>query len=71
VQHRRLTEEELARRLARGGMPTPYADFLASLDKRIADASEARLTKEVLRMAGQEPGSFEQFVIEAQSAWRR
>jgi ergot alkaloid biosynthesis protein len=71
VKHRRLTEEELARRLASAGIPTPYADFLASLDKKIAGGSEARLTKEVLRIAGQEPGSFEQFVIDAQFAWRR
>jgi ergot alkaloid biosynthesis protein len=71
VQHRWLTEEELARRLAKGGMAAPYAHFLASLDKRIAGGSEARLTKEVLRITRQKPGSFEQFVNEAQSAWRR
>lgn len=71
VQHRRLTEEELARRLASAGMPPPYAQFLASLDKQIAGGSEARLTREVLRIAGQQPRSFEQFAIEAQPAWKR
>jgi uncharacterized protein YbjT (DUF2867 family) len=29
VQHRRLTEEELAQRFASTGMPAPYANFLA------------------------------------------
>ena len=45
VQHRRLTEEELACRLASAGMPTPDAGFLASLDKKITGGSEARLTE--------------------------
>ncbi len=71
VQHRRLTQGELARRLASAGMPAPYADFLASLDKQIADGSEAQLTDEVQRITGHAPKSFKMFSVEAQSAWRR
>lgn len=71
VQHRRLTEEELARRFAGAGMPASYAAFLASLDKGIASGSEAQLTREVHRITGRAPKSFETFAVETRNAWRR
>lgn len=71
VQHRRLTQQELAQKFVIAGMPASYADFLASLDARIAGGSEARLTDEVERITGHAPKSFNTFAIEARSAWTR
>lgn len=71
VQHRRLTEEELTRKLTGAGMPAPYAGFLASLAAQIAGGSEARLTQEVRRITGQASKSFETFAVETQAAWKR
>jgi ergot alkaloid biosynthesis protein len=71
IEHRRLTEMDLAQRLAGNGLPVPYAAFLASLDTQIANGSEARLTEEVLRITGKPPRSFQTFALENQTAWRR
>ncbi len=71
VEHRRLTEQELAQRLAGNGLPLPYATFLASLDTQIANGSEARLTDEVMRITGGPPRSFEAFARQNQSLWAR
>ena len=71
VEHHRLTEKDLAQRLAGDGSPVPYAAFLASLDALIANGSEARLTEEVLRITGHSQKSFQTFTLDNQTAWRR
>ncbi|GGS27144.1 oxidoreductase [Streptomyces griseoviridis] len=57
VVHRRLTEAELADRLATH-IPPEFAALLAALDRSIADGAEDRVTDTVRHLTGRPPRAF-------------
>jgi uncharacterized protein YbjT (DUF2867 family) len=57
VVHRRLTEAELADRLATH-VPPEFAALLAALDRSIADGAEDRVTDTVRHLTGRPPRAF-------------
>lgn len=70
VRHQRLSEDELARRLADHGLPQPYAATLAAMDTTIAGGSENRITDAVQAITGRAPISFEAFAAENRDRWK-
>lgn len=70
VHHQRLSEDELARRLAGHGLPPAYAAALAAMDTAIAGCSEDRVTDAVKAVTGREPISFEAFAAANHDRWK-
>ncbi|MEU3053160.1 NAD(P)H-binding protein [Streptomyces griseus] len=62
VVHERLSHEAMRDRLAASGIPVPFAELLAGLDRAIAEGAEDRVTDTVLRVTGRPPGDFDTFV---------
>ncbi|MFI1226744.1 MULTISPECIES: NmrA family NAD(P)-binding protein [unclassified Streptomyces] len=62
VVHERLRHEEMRDHLAATGMPVPFAELLAGLDRAIAQGAEDRVTDTVRRLTGRPPGNFDTFV---------
>jgi ergot alkaloid biosynthesis protein len=58
VTHQNVSPAQLAERLASVGLPQDYAEFLAGLDKGIAQGSEDRVTDTVESVTGRAPRSF-------------
>ena len=71
VTHHHLGEAELITRHMAIGLPEAYATTLASMDTNIAAGSEDRVTDAVMRIAGRSPRSFEDFVVENRTVWRK
>lgn len=70
VRHQRLSEDELARRLAGHGLPPAYAAALAAMDAAIAGGSENRVTGAVKAVTAREPISFEAFAAANRDRWK-
>lgn len=65
AKHIRVTPEQLKERHKATGLPDSYAEYLAEMDVRIRlEGMEDRVTDTVLRVAGREPRSLEQFILE-------
>lgn len=62
VVHERLGHGAMRDRLAASGIPVPFAELLAGLDRTIAEGAEDRVTDTVLRITGRPPGDFDTFV---------
>ncbi|WP_103532448.1 NAD(P)H-binding protein [Streptomyces sp. SM11] len=62
VVHEHLSHEEMRDRLAASGIPLPFAELLAGMDRAIAEGAEDRVTDTVLRLTGRAPGDFDTFV---------
>ncbi len=69
VVHRRVTEQELASRHVKGGMPEPVAKSLAAMDTAIAGGAEDRITDQVKAVTRKSPGNFQSFALENAGAW--
>lgn len=62
VIHERTGHGAMRDRLAASGVPVPFAELLAGLDRAIAEGAEDRVTDTVLRVTGRRPGDFDTFV---------
>lgn len=70
VRHISLDADALAARLARFGIPEPFAAMLAGLDRAITQGAEARTTDAVRDIAGHGPRTFEAFTSDNAGLWR-
>ena len=71
ITHRNISEEALADRLRRRGLPDSFAALLASMDTDIAKGSEDRTTDAILRLTGRAPVTFGAFASESADSWER
>ncbi|WP_426756770.1 NmrA family NAD(P)-binding protein [Myxococcus sp. Y35] len=70
VRHQAVSTDEAQRFMEAGGMPAPYARFLAQLEETIRNGAEDRVTQTVSRVTGREPRSFEDFARAHAASWR-
>lgn len=70
IEHRRLSEEQLAARFQATGLPPAYAAALAALDRSIAAGAEDRVTDTVERVTGRAPTDFATFAAAVREVWR-
>ncbi|MFP2958521.1 NmrA family NAD(P)-binding protein [Myxococcus sp. 1LA] len=70
VQHQAVSAEEAQRFMEAGGIPAPYARFLAQLEEMIRDGKEDRVTPTVASVTGRAPRSFESFATAHAAHWR-
>lgn len=71
IQHRRLTEQQMAERFVSFGVPDGFASGLAAMDTAIATGAEDRTTENVLKVTGRPAGSFQAFVTRNAEAWAK
>ena len=71
VDHRRISEAELAGRWLKTGLPEEHARTLAAMDVMIAAGAENRVTDDFASITGQKPRTFETFVARCADLWRR
>jgi ergot alkaloid biosynthesis protein len=71
ITHRRLTVDELARRLEAAGMPTAYAEALAGMDGAINAGVADFVTTTVTDIIGQPARNFKRFAGDSKVAWQR
>ncbi|MGA5462650.1 NmrA family NAD(P)-binding protein [Mycobacterium sp. NPDC050041] len=61
VRHRSVPADELAERIAAGGIPLEFARILSALDVDIAGGAEDRVTRTVEEVTGRPARTFEEF----------
>lgn len=71
IRHRRLSEQGMAERFERFGVPAGFASGLAAMDSAIARGAEDRTTDSVFQVTGQPAGSFADFATRSAAAWAR
>ncbi|KAH6657721.1 agroclavine dehydrogenase [Truncatella angustata] len=70
IVYAELSEDELAHRHGKFGMPAQYASILAAMDTIIKHGGEDRLDDTVLTVTGKKPRSFREFVDENKVIWQ-
>ncbi|KAL9609667.1 MAG: hypothetical protein Q9167_005576 [Letrouitia subvulpina] len=69
IQHENYTEEQLAARYIKAGMPESYAKMLSNLDTQVSNGLQNKLNDVVEVLTGRPPKSFKTFVVENKSVW--
>ncbi|ETX28648.1 ergot alkaloid biosynthesis protein [Roseivivax isoporae] len=69
IRHVSLSKSELTNRFKAQGLPSDYANILASLDETICSGIEDRTTDGVTELTGRAPGSFREFAEEHRNNW--
>lgn len=71
IQHRRLSEPQMAERFVTFGVPEGFASGLAAMDTAIAAGAEDRTTENVAKVTGRPAGTFQGFVARNAGAWAK
>ncbi|KAL0576715.1 hypothetical protein V5O48_005282 [Marasmius crinis-equi] len=69
VQHVKLNQDDRAKQMMGLGTPEPFARFLAGLEARFAGMPERPPSKDVEKVTGQQPQSFDSFAEEHKAIW--
>ena len=69
IDHRRLSEAQMAERFVTFGVPEGFASGLAAMDSAIAAGAEDRTTDNVTRVTGRPASTFGGFVTRSAGAW--
>lgn len=70
VEHRHLSEAELAARFSANGLPPEYARSLAAMESAISTGTEDRITTEVRNVTGHSPTAFSKFAMAVRKGWK-
>jgi len=71
IKHVPVTSEEMREMMVKAGMPEDYATFLTSLEEKIKNGSEDRVTDTVQRVTGHAPRSLAEFAAAHAAVWRQ
>ncbi|KAJ8084584.1 hypothetical protein PM082_003357 [Marasmius tenuissimus] len=69
IEHVKLSEEDRVKKLVELGTPGPYAWFLAALEARFALMGGLPHSKDVEKVTGQLPQTFDSFAQEHKAVW--
>lgn len=70
VEHRHLSEVELAARFSANGLAPEYAHSLAAMESAISTGTEDRITNEVKTVTGYSPTAFSEFAMTVREVWK-
>ncbi|KAL9045201.1 MAG: hypothetical protein Q9214_001723 [Letrouitia sp. 1 TL-2023] len=70
IQHENYTEEQLAARYIKAGMPDSYAKMLSNLDTQVSNGLENKLNDVVENLTGRPPKTFKAFAEENKAVWK-
>jgi hypothetical protein len=69
ITHVNLTEQEFIGRLTSAGLNEDHATVLAGLEEVIKQGGEGKLNDVVVKITGQQPRTFREYVESSKSEW--
>ncbi|KAK1234878.1 hypothetical protein PQX77_001972 [Marasmius sp. AFHP31] len=69
IEHVKLSEEDRVKKMIEMGSPEMYAGFLAAIEARFARMGELPISKDVEKVTGQPPQTFDSFAREHKDVW--